>query len=111
MTQKDLIRLPLGKYNLTDGIWRYNLKKLITPDGKVMYSIIEPISRQHFALFERNEDVFDDSDKYKQKRLSGCMSVGGLHIYSTDVYDTIRPLKIIKNSTYKKFMLSINENC
>lgn len=99
MKQRELINLPFGKYNLTDGIWDYVLsKQLKERDNLPIYSIKELLSGNTLTLFEYVEK--EDSIMYK--RLSACVNIGGIYIHSKDLSFTFNRLKLKPRSSYRQ---------
>ncbi len=104
MVTKDFMRLALGEYQLTDGIYTYNLKKMLTEDGgRTIYRIVEAqFGGTSLCLFEGFEG--DDSDKYKYPILTGVTSVGGIGIHSDSMTMALWNLKMVPKFSLKQYL-------
>lgn len=109
MVAKDLIILPLGKYELTDGIYDYNLRKDLNQDKSVIYRITEKLTGNSMALFEEEVNVFEDIDLYKRINITSLASVGGLSIHSDNNFTMLWGIKFIPRGSFKKFIEIINK--
>lgn len=110
MKAKELIKLPLGKYNLTDGIYNYSMHKTLTNNHEPIYSIKERLSCDHICLFEFEEKVeFEHSLRYyKSTRLSASIAAGGISIHSDDTYFAIRHLRFKQRGSFRQFVINTN---
>lgn len=98
MKHRELINLPSGKYNLTDGIWDYTLTKQLTEQGKSMYSIKELITGDTLTLFE----YLEKEEGIIYTKLSSCVNIGGIFIHSKDLSFALTRLKFKPRSSYKQ---------
>lgn len=110
MKSRDFLKLPNGKYNLSDGIYNYYLEKCerVGGGGKI-YFIIEKQSGNILCMFEDNENVFEDYDRYKRTKLTILVTVGGIAVHCKSVYWCISDLKIIPKGSYKNFLQKTEE--
>ena len=72
MRQRELMRLPVGKYDLTDSInnYQYSIEKKIREDGETSYFLINKSDRNSAYIQEKEINVFEDgSGGYKEKIL------------------------------------------
>lgn len=87
MKIRDFLRLPLGEYLLTDGIYKQHLYVCQADDGGVFYRIIEAGGAQwnSVALFPERVDVYEDDDwkggKHFYMTLRGLSSAAGLAVH------------------------------
>ncbi len=105
MKARDLLRLPLGEYELTDDIYNYQLKKGLTDDNSIVYVIIEKRTRNLFCLFEK--EIIDEEyygDFFKRIILSVCISIGGFTVHSNDISYGLYSLKFAPNGSFKEFI-------
>lgn len=105
MTERNLIALPLGDYELTDGIYYYEMNKSLTKGENPVpiYTIQrkgDTWNGARVTLFEDRFDVYDHEDclyymrgKFFRKGLSSVSGVGGISIHSKDTYRAIRDLR------------------
>jgi hypothetical protein len=103
MKPRDFLRLPFGRYNLTDGIYDYTLKKGKTESGEPIYFIKEKLFGNSFCLHESLENVFDGSDKYKAVLITISTHVGSVFIHSNKVYYPLSKLKLVPKTNYKNW--------
>ena len=91
MKKEELFEMELGHYNLTDGIYYYEMEISLTNDYKKerCYRIIENGSISNKGLF-MIEDLDEDGDKI----LYAIMNVGGITMHTTDTYSMLNKLKI-----------------
>lgn len=110
MRERDFINLPLGDFELSDGIYNYTLKKTLTDDNKFMYIIKNKmfnLSGESLCLFQREEYYYDDEEdryrygNFKYQKLSAMAGIGGLRIHSKDIYNTIYNLELKPRGLYK----------
>jgi hypothetical protein len=92
MKKEELFKMELGHYNLTDGIYNYEMEISLTNDYKKerCYRIIENGSISSNRGLFMIEDLDIDGDKI----LYAIMSVGGITIHTTDTYSMLSKLKI-----------------
>lgn len=108
------MRLPLGTYALTDGIWDYNLvKSAVEPFGgepckhEVIYRISIKGSLPHstsLCLFEETER--EDGIEYKVIKM--LVSLGGIAVHSRETGYAFRDLRIVPKSSYKQWAQSLS---
>ncbi len=105
MTTRDFLRLPLGKYNLTDGVGNYALEKRFSDIGTI-YVITEPLSGESTILLEcKNKDKHNG---FECTILSAMMTVGGLILRSTDIHGIIDCLNHVPSTSFKQFVQKLN---
>lgn len=113
MKVKDLIRLPLGSYKVTDGYNTYSLEKKKRNQGSYgnycSLRRIGSITEGSVNFYEYEEDVFDYTTKYKCTRLKFMAWVSGLSFSGEDCFDSISKLKFISKSTYREFITKIEQ--
>lgn len=103
MRYRDFIRLPIGsKIDIADEFYNYAMVKALTESGRPIYSIMEKQFGGHFCLFEKEENVFDDNDKYKYKILIGCTHVGAVSFHTEGMFNQLSKLRIVPKSSYLK---------
>lgn len=109
MTQKQLINLPLGTYELADRYYTYTLKKHLSEEtGWVVYNIKEKRGRENMCLFEKQEEVFADVRGYKRTVLTAVAGVGAISIHGECTYRTLKDLRLCPKSSYLKTFGSIH---
>jgi len=97
---KTFLRLPLGNYELNDGIYTYSMTKGLNIDGSPYYRIIEKGGSFYNNVFilERDEDVYEndayEAGRYFRKGLKAISGVGGLNVHGA--FDFHRLKSIIK---------------
>lgn len=114
MKNRDLIRLPLGKYKLRDSNrnFKYDLNKYISDyDKTVVYSI--GVSNRYNAvlLFEQkvkstHDDFYHERDfkEYEYIILTGIATVNGISIHSEDISSAVFNLEFdTDDNSYKKW--------
>ena len=79
MRNRDLLKLPLGKYELTDSIsnYYYVLTKALNKDGTKIYSIVDrnfSLAGGRVSLFEETEIVDTGCYIYKRKYFSSIFT-------------------------------------
>lgn len=105
MTRRDFLRLPIGKYEMSDGISNYTLEKCISSYDKcTMYVIKIGQSFERVTLFEDKENVYEDNSKYTYPVLVGISGVGGINVHGRVSYSNLKKLKITPKSTYKQWI-------
>ena len=113
MRPRDLFRLPLGNYILTDGIYKFSLRKQPREWGTRMpyYSL-----KEHGSLFggsvnfyEEMGDVFDYTDRYKQKILSATVFITGMSFRVEDCWREIGNLKFVARSSYREWLKKVED--
>lgn len=107
MRKRDLFRMELGSYELTDDIdnYYYTLKIGTCDDGSRFYDIRERGSLSYNSIFLLEEYADWDDDGYiKYKNLTALSGVGGLRVHSDDTYSMLRELKIIPRGSFSIFL-------
>lgn len=107
MRVKHLIKLPLGNYYLTNGIYNYTFSKSINNyDGSVHSSIREMgmLTCGSIAFREREENYFDDSNRYKFKTYKFYAYISGLMVSGYDISFLFNDLRFIPRSSYKEWL-------
>lgn len=93
MRKEDLFTMELGKYVLTDGIYKYELDISLTDEGERCYDISGYGSLPFSAHIFMVEDIL--SDEYGEEKILSAMSgVGGLIIHSDDTFSMLKELSI-----------------
>lgn len=91
MTKEDLIKLPLGSYNLTDGIYDYVLhKSILNLDDK---------SRVGYLIYDRQTSLsggrivlHEDVDLDGNITMSVSATIGGLSVHNDSSFEIINEL-------------------
>lgn len=96
MKSAEIIKLPEGTYELTDGIYSYTLRVGFNKDKSKFYDIIEKGSGRFSASIFMTEGLEKDEDGKKHRYLTASAGVGGLRIRSTDIFFMLSKLKIVK---------------
>jgi len=97
MNSKELVKLKDGQYQLTDGIYNYTLTVGRNADKTKFYSFYEKGSSRYSAHIFITQGIKKDEDGNKYKCLSAIAGVGGLSIYSDDVYSMLYKLKFVES--------------
>lgn len=105
MRKRDLFRMELGEYDLTDSIdnYRYELKIGLNEDKSRYYRIKVKgsLGRDHIFMVE-SYDKYDDDIKYKT--LTALAGVGGLTIQSNDTHRILSELKLLARGSFAAFL-------
>lgn len=111
MRQRDLFRLSLGNYILTDGIYRFLLQKKSRDwgDKTPYYSLREygSLSGGSVNFYEKVDDVFDNTSRYKQKSLSFTVFITGMSFSGEECWNQIHELKFVPKSSYKEWLKNV----
>jgi hypothetical protein len=115
MRKRDLFILPLGNYILTDGIYKFMLQKKLKDwgDKSVYYSIREygSLFGGSVNLYEKMDNVFEDSYLYKQKVLSFVVFITGMSFAGdNDCYMQLSRLRFVPKSSYKEWLNKVEVN-
>jgi hypothetical protein len=104
MKRRDLFRLSIGRYELTDNIdnYHYTLTVSLSDNNERCYQIIEKGSLSYPSIF-MIEGYKEYEDGIKEKSLSALAGVGGLRIHSDDTYSVLNTLKIIQRESFQRF--------
>lgn len=96
MGTKEIIKLKIGAYELTDGIYIYTLKVGLNKNKSKYYAITEkghlPFSSNIFITQVVKTDEYGN----KYKCLSASAGVGGLRIHSDNIYWMLDRLKFVE---------------
>lgn len=93
MRKEEFFKMNLGKYIVTDGLYKYVLDILLTEDNNRCHKIKEYGSLSyspHIIMFE----YISTDDGYNEKCLNAMSRVGRLMIHSTDTFDILSKLSI-----------------
>lgn len=110
--ERTILNMDSGKYHVTDHIYNYELKVGNYESGDRYYrlKVKGALSGDTIVFLEYDDSYFEKgtSDFYryddpKVKRLSVMMSVGGMTIFSQDIYNLISNLTIIPRGTFKEY--------
>ena len=104
MKERDLLRLSLGIYPITDGIWNYSIQKKKGYDDSVIYRIKELLTGNSFFIHEHQRKSEDEYPSFIYIKLSAGIMIGGLSIHSDDVWDILNDLKFVSRGSFKKFI-------
>ena len=111
MKKKDLSRLSVGNYKLTDNIDNYKYDLIVGKEesGGKYYLISESgwPSRDSIYLCECIEDD-EEYNYYPYKNLSAMCGVGGIRIHSNDTYSLLRELEMLPRGSFKIFVERTN---
>lgn len=111
MRKRDLFKMELGSYELTDDIdnYHYTLTIGLCDDGSRFYDIKEKGTLSSNSIFILEEYIdFDDYGDIKYKNLTALSGVGGLRIHSNDIYSMLKELKFIPRGSFKTFIDKTN---
>lgn len=113
MRPRDLFRLPLGDYVLTDGIYKFSLQKELKTWGDNMpfYKVRQygSVSTGNVNFYEEMDNVFEDSSRYKQKVLSFIVFVTGMSFSGKDCWNQIHNLRFVPRSSYKEWLKIVEQ--
>lgn len=111
MKKRDLFRLPLGNYILTDGIYKFSLKKQLREYGDNLpyYSVREygSLSGGSVNFYEEIDNVFDNTSRYKQMVLTFMVFITGMSFCGDDCWNQIHKLKFVSKSSYKEWLKKV----
>lgn len=93
MKTNELIKLKIGQYQLTDGIYNYTLTVGKNLDKSKFYTIYEKGDSKFSAHIFITLKMKINEDGKKYKSLSAMAGVGGLKIHSDNIYSLLSELK------------------
>jgi len=97
MTKEELLNLKIGNYKLTDEIYNYSLRVILTNEGSKMFTLSEfgsPVFSANINFFEKTE--FCEDEQKNVSYLSAMSGVCGIKIFAdTGMYSCLKPLKLI----------------
>lgn len=107
MKVRDLLRLPVNsEIDISDKIWVYSVKKFLSEDGKPLYFVKEKSFGESFTMSEKEEDVYEDSHKYKRKVLHGCTNVCSFFFHESSMAYSLCGMKIVPRSSYRQTFIT-----
>ncbi len=114
MKKRDLLRLPIGNYTLTDGIYKYKLTKFKKDWGNTGYGYrISEYGSFPFSptvtLYEEIDNVFENSSLYKETILTFFFHLAGLSAKGDNSYDIYSKLTLIPKTNYKEWLDKMKE--
>ena len=104
MKKRDLFRMKLGNYELTDGIYNYILRIGLFDDGQRYYKITEKGYDKIKHSLTIHEDIEQNDNGFEYKTLSALTFIGGISIHSDNVFAMIIDLKFIARGSFAEFI-------
>ena len=115
MKVKDLLRLPFGKHDFTDGIYNYKLEKCISDYNKsVFYRVTNGgIWGNSLVIHLCEDDIYEkgsyEAGRYFRKVAAFHMSLGGINVHGEKEYDAMRKWKLLPKSSYKEWLKKVED--
>jgi hypothetical protein len=113
MKLRDILILPLGDYNLTDGICDYILIKSMSNYFKKPFCQIREygkLTSGSISLYEEEVDIYEDSDLYKKQTYAISAHIAGLHVHGgNNINSLLRGLRFKPKTSYKEWISITNQ--
>jgi len=113
MKPRDLFRLPLGNHKVTDGTYTFLLEKEYSEYlKKITYDIRQycSLSGGSVVLYEGMDDVFTNTNRYKQKVLTYRVFITGMSFGGSDgIWNVLHNLRYMPKSSYREWLKKVEE--